>query len=321
MNNPINVSELPAVPAGQVADDIPCIHCNYNLRTLHLDAVCPECGSPVSLTVRADLLRFSNPQWVERLARGTRWILNSICLAGIVTLFVAAVMLVSINRDIPSISLWLRSATLCLGILIVPGCLQITASEPGRQTDRLQSFARWSARLGVIVMSCIWPVLARSAAVSLPGVNPLALGTIGTDAKIAWAAHQLLGSTKAPMPILWFDYLIGIVGWFAMLTYVRQLAMRLPDRHLARQTTALMWALIAGTAMITWVRSVPFAATSAVIAATISVSAAAAIASAISAAWLIALLLRYRDRFAEAAVQAYAWSSCQRSLAEAKVQP
>lgn len=314
---------LPARPMELVEDDISCIHCGYNLRTLRLDGVCPECGSPVSLTVRVDLLRFADPRWVENLAAGTRWILNSTGLAAIVALLVTAVMLGS-STDIQGISLWFRNAILCLGILIIPGCLQITAPEPGRRESRQQSFARWSARTGMIVMCSIWLIFTRGFGMPLPGVNPLALGkafgkTVGPDAKIAWAMHQFVGFSNGPMPVQGMHYLIGIIGWFAMLTYVRQLAMRLPDPHLARQTNALKWGLVASTLLITCVRCIPFGTGAAAVATIITGFGGAAVASAISAVWLFILLLRYRRRFSEAAVQAHAWSSRQQSLAQPQV--
>ncbi len=35
----------------QIASDLPCWTCDYNLRTLVLDAACPECGTPVGITL------------------------------------------------------------------------------------------------------------------------------------------------------------------------------------------------------------------------------------------------------------------------------
>jgi hypothetical protein len=55
---------------GHVATDISCLNCGYNLRTLSVEAVCPECAHPVRLSVSGQFLRFGAPQWVQRLSRG-----------------------------------------------------------------------------------------------------------------------------------------------------------------------------------------------------------------------------------------------------------
>ncbi len=40
-------------PADQVVFDLPCDDCGYNLKTIDLQSVCPECGETVIETVRA----------------------------------------------------------------------------------------------------------------------------------------------------------------------------------------------------------------------------------------------------------------------------
>lgn len=62
-------------PAGRIAHDIPCIHCGYNLRTLLADQACPECNQPVGESLRGDMLWFSNPAWLAKLAGGTAWLI------------------------------------------------------------------------------------------------------------------------------------------------------------------------------------------------------------------------------------------------------
>jgi hypothetical protein len=41
----------PRLPPIQVVTDHPCANCGYNLRTMPLDARCPECGTPVGLSL------------------------------------------------------------------------------------------------------------------------------------------------------------------------------------------------------------------------------------------------------------------------------
>lgn len=51
--------------------DLPCVHCNYNLRGLTVDGACPECGRPVADSTRDDALRGADPIWLRRAARAT----------------------------------------------------------------------------------------------------------------------------------------------------------------------------------------------------------------------------------------------------------
>ncbi|HUU98821.1 MAG TPA: hypothetical protein VM487_24075 [Phycisphaerae bacterium] len=55
---------------GRVATDLPCVNCGYNLRTLSVEGLCPECAHPVRLSLSGQFLRFASPRWVRQLARG-----------------------------------------------------------------------------------------------------------------------------------------------------------------------------------------------------------------------------------------------------------
>ena len=53
-----------------VVGDVLCRTCGYNLRSLSLDSLCPECGARVEFSLRGNLLRFSDPQWLKHLSVG-----------------------------------------------------------------------------------------------------------------------------------------------------------------------------------------------------------------------------------------------------------
>ncbi|MFQ5806454.1 MAG: hypothetical protein ACE5I3_08390 [Phycisphaerae bacterium] len=61
---------LPLDDDRHVAVDLPCGKCGYNLRTLSVDGICPECACPVRSSTGARFLRFAPPAWVQQLARG-----------------------------------------------------------------------------------------------------------------------------------------------------------------------------------------------------------------------------------------------------------
>ena len=59
---------------GRLDQDLPCLKCGYNLRTLFDDGQCPECGASVHESARLAWLCQHDPAWLRRLARATIWI-------------------------------------------------------------------------------------------------------------------------------------------------------------------------------------------------------------------------------------------------------
>ncbi len=59
MEQPGPVPSIPVDERGSLAVDLKCKKCAYNLRGLREDGRCPECGTPVGLSTRGDLLRFA----------------------------------------------------------------------------------------------------------------------------------------------------------------------------------------------------------------------------------------------------------------------
>jgi hypothetical protein len=75
--------------AHTIKRDIPCVVCGYNLRTLAENAVCPECGEDVDVSLRQWHLKRnltprpleeSDPQWLKQLAIGASVMLLAIVL-------------------------------------------------------------------------------------------------------------------------------------------------------------------------------------------------------------------------------------------------
>lgn len=64
----------------RIAEDVDCRRCGYNLRGLEIETVCPECRTAVGWSVKGDLLKYANPNWVETLARGTDWLVGAVVL-------------------------------------------------------------------------------------------------------------------------------------------------------------------------------------------------------------------------------------------------
>src|SRR5947208_14619069 len=64
---PLPFPNLPIDENGIVKEEVLCRKCSYNLRGLHQNNKCPECGTPVGLSIRGNLLCYSDPEWVEKL--------------------------------------------------------------------------------------------------------------------------------------------------------------------------------------------------------------------------------------------------------------
>lgn len=72
---PVDSSPLNASPPLDVDRDMSCVRCGYNLRMLQQTGRCPECGTPVALTLELGFeLGKSRPAYVRRLSRAC-WLL------------------------------------------------------------------------------------------------------------------------------------------------------------------------------------------------------------------------------------------------------
>ena len=53
--------------------ELPCVQCAYNLRTQPATGVCPECGSPIEVSLRDTIFR-AGPRYLRRLGRCAAWV-------------------------------------------------------------------------------------------------------------------------------------------------------------------------------------------------------------------------------------------------------
>ena len=76
---------------GRVEADTPCRKCSYNIRGLSLDGQCPECATPIRLSVSDDLLRYSPPEFIRKLRKGVTFMLWGVLAMIVVGIVAAAV--------------------------------------------------------------------------------------------------------------------------------------------------------------------------------------------------------------------------------------
>jgi len=70
----------------------PCLRCGYDLASLPLEGVCPECALPVSRSVSGDLLRFADPRWSRRVHRGLRVVFRTVVWLLVATILMIVVL-------------------------------------------------------------------------------------------------------------------------------------------------------------------------------------------------------------------------------------
>lgn len=196
---------------GSLGADIPCRKCGYNLRGLNVEGKCPECGTMVGLSVSGDLLRFSDPEWVQGLGSGVRLI-----LWGVVVMIVAmaAGVVLTLMRE------KLLGSLMTLGAqgLSLAGWWILTRPDPSGIGEDRYGKARQIIRIGLIG------------------------GMVGSGCYIV--AQDSIGYEQDTALIIHFvGQILALVGLVAQLQYLKKLAVRIPDDGLKERAGFLQHAL------------------------------------------------------------------------------
>lgn len=207
----------------EIAEDTQCIRCGYNLRGLSKGGLCPECGIPIERSLRGDLLKYADPEWLEKLRFGVSLKLWNIVLS-ILLAFGVSILIGVAGWGQPL----LMTTTWIGAVLGLWATFLITAQEPRislqEDTVTLRTTIRFCAVAGF-------------------------LGTTLPSVIAPWAIAPLIGAISGATS------LISFVAWFGELLYLRRFATRLPDAKLAQTTGRLMWTLAAGAGalLVYWV--------------------------------------------------------------------
>ncbi len=218
-------------PTTTITRDLSCLRCGYSLRGLARDALCPECGDPVSRTLVGDVLAATPLAYRRRLYRGARVIWWAGLGAMILAMGGPIVIIAGASQGLPDQLVGGCALVAGFGVLgaVVAfpiGWFILTGPDPSRLTrTTLDRAALWT-RVSVIV-GAVWFSL------NIAGVSLLAGRTTG-----------IIELALSFLPLM----LLGWHSWMAM-HYVSLVAARVPDPRVqqlarTRRITVTLWATL-----------------------------------------------------------------------------
>ncbi len=233
----------PPLPAPAIVADTPCIGCGYNVRSMELTAMCPECGTPVAATLDGGL-RHAPEDYLRRMVLATRlihWGMIAYC-GGAVFFGLLGVLFGD----------WLSAVGLPAGpmrgsgggimlwtlIIVVPvitmllGFWMFLTPHPGMAENRQPKTARLLTRVAVGI--------AAVAALSTAGTTIVAATNTGATANAMAGMGAVTGCMGcAGVPLLLGLLLppLGIVTWLTKLDIDESSAI------LAKRAKRLYWLL------------------------------------------------------------------------------
>jgi len=229
-------------PVQIVEADAPCTRCGYSLRGLSVVGKCPECSWAIEASLRGGLLRYAGPEYLGSLIFGAMVIVvTNIATAvlSMVAMIVAMILAFTVAASGGAIAALpsLESVTLILAVVAslasLVGYWQFTTPDPATERSEQPRAARRVVRASVVATLVVQVALL---AVNLfsPG---LAAGAIANPLSLANAAQ--LASSLLNLA----GFVFGAVHFFAMMLFVRWLAMRIPDAAIVQQTRTYIWLL------------------------------------------------------------------------------
>ncbi len=236
-----------AVPLAQVATidtDLPCFFCQYNLRTLALDGICPECGNPVQKCIRQGWLIFADPRWLAKLRRGVTIMLWLILVAvlGYAAFFshLMYTAMASSPSGSPPESFVVRALTIVFGLGLTASWLisvwHLTAPAPIPNEGYRQSSLGRAIRILQLIFGC-------SAVVYLVLVGGVFAGP-GFSSGAAATSTDILGLVASMIFAGAWSF-----GLIFLLIHMRRIARRDLKKGLGRLMTFLIWGGLAAVSL------------------------------------------------------------------------
>ncbi len=235
--------DAPAVQENDRSDPVPshgslivdterfCIRCGYLLRGLPRESPCPECGTPVELSLREPTIAAASPEYQAALRQGLSLVLNGILL--LIVVKVAGIVAVALMPSSGGRFL-AQVATLAVEAMMVWGYWRY--SEPDPSTVALESTRAARKVLRIMVVADF----ATNALLTLGNVlAPATMVSIGSGANNPATTFAAVVVTIVGVVSL----VAGAAKFFALMRYTRWIATRIPDPYIVRKTNTYMWLL------------------------------------------------------------------------------
>jgi len=206
---------LPIDENGIVNADVTCRGCSYNVRGLHQGGKCPECGTPVGLSIRGNLLRYSDPAWVDKLSRGVDLILWGL-LAALLASVAGMVLVIAMGPRRGQILAHIIGVLASLIGFI--GAWLLTTPDPG-SSEQPQTVTAGKIVRFALVFAMVQNLLS----------------IVSTGEKLQPFFSAMIGI------LLIIAVLIGVIGEIARLYYFEKLATRIPDESLVIRARTIKW--------------------------------------------------------------------------------
>lgn len=214
-----NTSNPPGPPDPTLLEtDLPCVSCGYNLRGLPPGGRCPECATPVAVSLQGDGLRFANRRWLQ----GIRWGVAALIAAHLYPLGLSLLFMFGPSLAAPSsttqiiLLFFVCFVYLALQIVGTVGTFLITSRDPRTMSGSDRRVLAWAARTAAVVLL---------VSASLTVVTPARVSGLSAAALILMYSVLSLAST---------------LSYLGQLVYLRRLARRIPDATLSSWTLAFL---------------------------------------------------------------------------------
>ena len=241
---------------GRLACDVVCRACGYNLRGQAVSGSCPECGLEVETSARGDRLAFSDPDWLAKLSKGMKFQIVAIFLgialscvgAGVGMAFAPQNQFSQSMQQAQQQQQQQQQNQFSGGSTQPPMPSFSQQMSQGQSTPQILVTIVTTLIYGSVMLYGIWLTTTQE--------NPGGADSAGTSRQLwRWGAivgmgFGLLGnvvSLVSPMVSLgpsFISAIVGLIGWFAMFIYLKSLALRIPDKNLARNTSTVMWGIV-----------------------------------------------------------------------------
>ena len=226
-------SETQASDRGRVEGDLPCSGCGYNLRTLFRDGDCPECARPIARTIEGDLLCRCQRWWLRRMRVGLL-----IAMVGLILGMAFATLFLAGNLERRLSWAWSLRAVRWLYTKESRGALSV--------------FCAGTLVLGFGLFTCRDPDKAgRTKDDTKRFRGRVCLAIAGVAAGTMFVAGALRGPFPGFFGWTWLVVTVAAAaGAWNTCEYARELALRVPDRRLARSAARLRWLLVATASLM-----------------------------------------------------------------------